>query len=438
MLLQKYKPLNVASIVGNKTNIQTIQDWLNTWDQQKKKCLLVSGVSGIGKTLSVELILNQMKYNIINLNSDEERDKEYINATIKPIIKIKKTVFGKKNALLVDDLECTSDYGFLSTLVECIKETNIPIICICNDRYNQSFKTLVGYCADAKFQKPRATEIQKFISDILRKEKFPLSDAVVNKMIDNSNHDIRSILNNLDFHISTKTNPNDLFNSNTNKDNTQMNVFDMTNIMFSQNSDFENKFKTFWMETDLIPLMIHENYIRNSLKNKNEAIELEQISNASDSLSHLDLFQTSIEVTNWELSPYVATSCINATAKCHSKSMVKFPEFLGRTSSKGKKRRTLEEITTKYIGARISNFIFRTDYVSHLLFILFERVKKDTSKGRTTKFVVSCLDMGLNKEDIQDNLYSVLLTDGMYADCKYTSLDLKTRKSILHNFGRIL
>ena len=436
MLVHKYKPTSISSVIGNKTNIQSVIDWLNTWEQQKKKCLLVSGISGIGKTLSVELILNQLKYNIINLTSDEERDKEYINASIKPIIKIKKTVFGKKNIILVDDLECTSDYGFLATLIECIKETNIPIICICNDRYNQSFKTLVGYCADAKFQKPRTTEIHKFISDILKKEKYPMSDAIINKMVENSNHDIRSILNNLDFDISTKSTVT--FHANSNKDNTQMNIFDITNLMFSQNTDVETKYKTFWMETDLIPLMIHENYIRNSLKNKNQAIELEQISDAADSISNLDLFETSIEVSNWELSPHVANCCVHATTRCHSKSMVKFPEFLGKTSSKGKKRRTLEEITTKFIGGKISNLVFRTDYLSHLLFILFERVKKDTSKGRTTKFVVNCLDMGLNKEDIQDNLFSVLLADTIYAECKYNSLDLKTRKSILHNFSRIL
>ena len=90
MLVHKYKPTSISSVIGNKTNIQSVIDWLNTWEQQKKKCLLVSGISGIGKTLSVELILNQLKYNIINLTSDEERDKEYINASIKPIIKIKR------------------------------------------------------------------------------------------------------------------------------------------------------------------------------------------------------------------------------------------------------------------------------------------------------------------------------------------------------------
>lgn len=441
MLTNKYKPTNISGVIGNKTNIQAILEWLNTWEQQKKKCLLISGVSGIGKTLSTELILNSLKYNIIHLNSDEERDKEYINSSIKPIIKFTKTVFGKKNILFVDDLDCTSDYGFLSTLVECIKETNVPVICICNDRYNQSFKTLVGYCHDVKFQKPRVNEIQKYVMDIVKKENIKVNLADMNKLIENSNNDIRSILNNLQLYSYTSNNQLGVStNVNLgNKDNSQINVFDMTNIMFSQNSSMDEKYHTFWMETDLLPLMIHENYIRNSLKNKNEVTELDQIDSAAEAISNLDLFETSIEVSNWELSPYVAISCIDATKMCHSKSMVKFPEFLGKTSTRGKNRRNLEELTQKFINnVKPSNLVFRGDYICYLLFILFGTLQRDISKGRTTKFVVKCLDMGFNKEDVQENLYNILLMSGVYNECKYSALDLKTKKSITHDFARIL
>ena len=87
MLSQRYKPTDISGIVGNKKNIDAIQQWIlnienntNNTNNTKniKKCLLVSGNSGIGKTLSIELILKAMKYNIVDLNSDDERDKEYI------------------------------------------------------------------------------------------------------------------------------------------------------------------------------------------------------------------------------------------------------------------------------------------------------------------------------------------------------------------------
>ena len=173
MLSQKYKPTDINSIVGNKININNIHQWITNWTPlNKKKCLLISGNSGIGKTLSIEVILKSLNYNIVELNSDDERDKEYIKTSIKPILQVFKTVFGKKNALVVNDLDCLSDHGFISALIDCIKETKIPIICTCNDRYNQAFKTFATYCEDIKFKNPNTNDIYKFINPIYKKEKI--------------------------------------------------------------------------------------------------------------------------------------------------------------------------------------------------------------------------------------------------------------------------
>ena len=79
------------------------------------------------------------------------------------------TIFGKKNALVVNDLDCLNDYGFISALTECIKETKIPIICTCNDRYNQAFKTFATYCEDIKFRNPSTNEIYNFIGRAFEK-----------------------------------------------------------------------------------------------------------------------------------------------------------------------------------------------------------------------------------------------------------------------------
>ena len=78
------------------------------------------------------------------------------------------------NALIVNDLDCASDHGFLSCLIECIKETKIPIICTCNDRYSQGLKTIVNYCFDIKFTKPTTMDIFKFCCDIAKKEQIKL------------------------------------------------------------------------------------------------------------------------------------------------------------------------------------------------------------------------------------------------------------------------
>lgn len=431
MFTQKYKPTDYNNIVGNKINIINIIKWLNEWSSSlKTKGLLVSGNSGIGKTLAIELILKQLNYNIVDLNSDDEREKEYIKTKIKPILKIGKTIFGKKNVLVVNDLDCSSDYGFLTSLTECLKETDIPIICTCNDRYNQSFKTIATYCFDIKFQKPTTNDIYKLISYVIKNEKLNILENDAKKLIETSNNDIRNALNTLQL-CSNKT------RLDFSKDSTQSSIFDITNTMLSQTTEFEDKYSSFWLDTDLIPLMVHENYISNSLKNKNEYDNLNNISNSSSSLSDVDLFETDIEATNWELMPYMATSCITTCSNCHSKSRIQFPAFLGKTSTKNKNKRLIQNISTKYNESKISYMTIKLDYLNYILITLFESLFNDKTKGKYTKFVVKCLDFGFNKEDIQETLFNLIIDCEQYNKYNYKLIDAKGKKAITTEFSRI-
>jgi len=438
MLSQRYKPTDISGIVGNKKNIDAIQQWiLNIENNTKntKKCLLISGNSGIGKTLSIELILKGLKYNIVDLNSDDERDKEYIKSKIKPMLQVVKTVFGKKNALVVNDLDCLSDHGFISALIDCIKETKIPIICTCNDRYNQAFKTFATYCEDIKFRNPSTTEIYNFINPIYKKEKILISENNAKILIENSNNDVRNILNNLQLYNHKSEIKFD-------KDSTQIGIFDMANIMLSQTSDFEKKYKTFWLDSDLSPLMVHENYIANTMKSKNESEEnklqnLDNLFAAANSLSNIDLFESDIEATNWELMPHIAVNCISASSNCHTKAQIKFPGFLAKTSTKGKNKRIIQELSVKFGQYKISNSIFRIEYLNNILITLFESLFNDKTKGKITKFVVKCLDMGFTKEDIQENIFNSIISCEAYDKYNYKSIETKTKTAIVKGFATI-
>jgi len=51
------------------------------------------------------------------------------------------------------------DRGGISALIQVIKETKTPIICICNDRQSRKLASLINYCYDLKFQRPAKDEI---------------------------------------------------------------------------------------------------------------------------------------------------------------------------------------------------------------------------------------------------------------------------------------
>jgi replication factor C subunit 1 len=335
MFIHDYKPALIENIVGNSTTIKSILTWLNEWyitsRDVKNTCALLSGPNGIGKTLTIELIIQQMNLVPIPLNPHEAADKEYIIKTILPAIKRTKSFTNKQNIFVIHDIDCYDDYGFISSIVMCLKETKIPVIATCNNRYDQSLKPILNYCLDMKFQKPSSNEISKFLKAIIKKENISITDAKLNQLIEDSNNDIRSIMNNLQFYNSS----HEIEDNKCLKDKTINNIFEVTKLFMSQNLELHDKQILFWMNHEILPLMIHENYPMNNIKMKNEVAYLNNIASSVHSLSDIDLFEKNIHTNgNWELMPYTALFSIKSVANCHAKTMIKFTSFFEKRVSK--------------------------------------------------------------------------------------------------------
>jgi len=337
MFINKYKPENLESIIGNKACINSIQTWFENWytltTKSKNVCALLSGPNGVGKTLVVDLLIKKYDLNPISLNPHDKADKEYIVSTIIPSIQRQKSFTNKQNIFVIHDIDCYDDYGFISSVVACLKETKIPVIATCNNRYEQSLKPLTPYCLDMKFQKLNASDVVKFVKPIVKKEAITMSDVKLNQIIEDANCDVRNILNNLQLFIgeNTMTTPT----TTTSKDKTNSNIFEITKQFMSQSTEIDDKQRLFWMNNDILPLMIHENYTANNIKMKNEASYLNNIADSIHCLSDIDLFEKDIHMNgNWELMPYTAWHSIKAVANCHAKTMIKFTSFFEKRASK--------------------------------------------------------------------------------------------------------
>jgi replication factor C subunit 1 len=330
MYTVKYRPNKLEDFVGNKNIIQPFIRWLLEWDanNKKTKCALISGLNGVGKTLLVELILKKHDYNIINLSIDDDRDKETITQIIKPLLKTKRTFDGQENCLVVSDIDCASgDYGFISILTECIKETQIPIICICDDRYSQNIKPILNYCFDIKLSKPSYDDIYRLIYKVVTTENLKISKQGVDKLYEQANGDIRFILNSLQMGLKKGDSGKNIQSSN---------IFDTTGKLFSKETSIDEKLRFYWMAHDIHTLMVQENYINNTLMTNDDVKRLENICYSADSLSDADLFDS---VFDFELSTYVALNTIKSTIKCNKKGMIKFPQFLGKVATINKNKR---------------------------------------------------------------------------------------------------
>ena len=352
MFIDKYKPQLLEEVIGNSQNLIILQKWIENWrdknktneplpkttknnkiDAKREVCALLSGISGIGKTLTVDLLIKKYDFNPIIINPDDKVDKDFINKTILPSTQIINSFSGKKNILVIHDIDCYEDYGFISSIVSCLKETKIPVISTCNNRYDQSLKPVISFCLDIKFQKPREPDILKFIKKISKQEKINITDSVLNQIITDSNCDIRNILNNLQLY---KTNTFAAKNAtNVSKDKTNNNIFDITKSFMSQNIEINEKQSLFWLNNDILPLMIHENYVFNNIKMKNDVDYLNNISDSIQCLSDIDLLEKEINInSNWELLPYTAWFSIKSVSNCHAKAQIKFTDFFSKLATK--------------------------------------------------------------------------------------------------------
>lgn len=51
------------------------------------------------------------------------------------------------------------DRGGMAELIQLIRKTKIPIICICNDHSSPKVKSLTNYCLDLRFRKPTTKQM---------------------------------------------------------------------------------------------------------------------------------------------------------------------------------------------------------------------------------------------------------------------------------------
>lgn len=60
----------------------------------------------------------------------------------------------------VDGMAGNEDRGGVQELIQLIKQSRVPIICMCNDRNHPKIRSLANYCFDLRFSKPRAEQIK--------------------------------------------------------------------------------------------------------------------------------------------------------------------------------------------------------------------------------------------------------------------------------------
>jgi hypothetical protein len=338
--IEQYKPTTLNQIVGNKTTIQNIFNWINS---PSSKLCLIHGPTGIGKTLCVELICNKLNIQPHYIDNTIET----FDINIFKSLNLHNPITRKKNYIIIEEIDTISN-STLDEIAQQINNIHIPIICISNTNYIQPIKCISDKITNFKLYPPNLSEIIAFLSPILRENKIILEQKKLIDIINTCKCDVRYILNTIEMLKYGKSTISNNF-----KDHTSLNMFDVGKEMFNMDNTIEEKYNLFFLEYSLMPLFIYENYVTNTLTSKNELNKLTNISNSSDSLSSCDVIEKMLHENNdWDLEKYIATCSIQATSNCNTK-IVQFPEYFKKNRKKNNSNET-ENILDYYpIGSTV-------------------------------------------------------------------------------------
>lgn len=237
--VDKYKPTSIKQIIGQQGpsgHAQKLLQWLTKWHQnhdgKKKhakpnpwakdndgsafKAALLSGSPGVGKTTTAHLVCAELMFDIVEFNASDTRSKRLLKEEVSSLLSNKSLAgylngteakVSMRHVLIMDEVDGMAgneDRGGVAELIALIKDSRIPVICICNDRNHPKIRSLANHCFDLRFHKPSVSQIRGAMMSVCFKEGIKLEPGAMDEIISGTGNDIRQTLNHLALYSVTK------------------------------------------------------------------------------------------------------------------------------------------------------------------------------------------------------------------------------------------
>lgn len=383
MWVDKYKPVSIRDLVGNGRQIQKLEEFLQTWEfGQEMKAVLLSGPPGIGKTSSAHVVCRASGYDIVELNASDVRSQKIVHEKLCDAVHNKsiiaswsraKTEPRGKLVLIMDEVDGMSsgDRGGMAELLNLIKDTKIPIICICNDAGSQKLRTLKSKCLHLVFAPPTGIQLAPRVQQICKLEGLSVDRQTVLKVAEVSRGDVRQILHLLQSWLRS---PGAML-LNTEKD-ISLGPLEVVPRFFQEpNKNNKNwvdeRTEFFFADYSFMPLFIFDQYLNVTPNIQDELQVLEAFSEAADSISEAQVIDHHIRETQDYnmLTEEAVLSCIKPSYLVRGRigRPVFFPSWLGKNSSQTKNTHLLSELRS-HMSSTISasHTALACDYIAPL------------------------------------------------------------------------
>lgn len=328
----KYQPSTSFEIIGNKSIIDKFRYFVKDW--KIGTCCVLWGPTGVGKTLTARLVLQEEGFTIIEINSLKERNKTKLQSFFQSFLNSCNITNNEKIAFLIDEIETmsVSDRGGIGEIAAFIQKNNLgPLVCTTLDASDQKVRPITSKSLTLQFVPPSFTDL----SPLLQKMKSCLPE-------EEYEGDIRQFINQSQISLSNEILSKD-------KQITPLESIRKA-ITLKTKSNIDEMLNYFFVDSQLTSFLLHDHFLSTFGTSKND---ITKISCVCDSFSDSDLLDRNIMSNNhWELSPAYGLLSFVKPIKllpAYSKGphFMKFPTVFGKMSQTNKRNRILNEFKIK-------------------------------------------------------------------------------------------
>lgn len=465
---ERHRPRHLGQVVGNTDQIRKLAEWLRDWDDVifhgkikvpvedkseewrrfktvenlNARAVLVSGPPGIGKTTACCLVARcSKKYSVMEFNASDARNRAIIENMSQSLAGNHTLRMGsgesgslQRSVIVMDECDGMSggDKGGMQALINMIKTTKSPIICICNDRSDVQVRNLATHCYDLKFWRPDNNVVSKRVKNILEGEGQQADPFTIEAIVEACGQDIRQVINQVQFFGTASA-----YSRGCQKDTQlMMSPFDACAKLLNKDTNTSvsttMRMGMFYIDADTMPLMVQENYLRSSEKNQEGDANMSRSAYAAELIAIADSMSD-----NWEVqsSAAILSTIYPAflTASHGAPLRPTFPAWLQKRAPGLKAERFVKDMHSRLRATTTCN---SQDFVvSNYHDVLYLRMLKPLQMGDSKQCAGMLTACGLSREFFTDQ--APILRQPLHLDEGYKRIDGRVKHQLLQELQNL-